>query len=159
DTLNQSPSFYGFTVNSPAEPNASWDYFDSYTVVVKAGTFGANGFGGVSIPLVHDSPSKLGFNAIVPTPSDGQVPNTPTARATYVDNGVTKTITASDDETVTIGSGSGGGGGGPADVQQGTVVFKDKSITIPLTDAGGSPATLVGLQLTWPAGNKKLTAV
>jgi hypothetical protein len=157
DDLNQSPAFYGYTLNSPAEPNASWDYFDTYTVVVKAGTFGANGFGSVALPLVHDSPSKLGFNAIVPVPCDGQVTNVATATASYVDNGVTKTLSASDSDTVLISTGSGGGG--PADVTEGTVTVKDKTVTIPLTDGGGSASTLVGLKLTWPSGNKRLLSV
>ena len=156
DTLNQAPSFYGFVVDSPAEPNPSWDYFDSYTVVVKAATFGAAGFGSVQIPSVHNSPSKLGFNAVYPTPCDGEITNTATATAHYVDNGVTMTTSATDDATVVIGSGSSGG---QSDVQQGAVTLKDRTVTILLTDNGSVAATLAGLKLTWPAGNKKLQQV
>jgi hypothetical protein len=91
DTINQSPAFYGFTTNSPTEtaplsnistPNAGWNYTDGYTVVIKGSTFGAAGFGGVTIPLVHDSPSKLGFNAITPTPCLDSVTNKVTVTAT-----------------------------------------------------------------------------
>lgn len=58
--LNQSPAFYGYTVDSPA-PEANfpiWDYVDGYTVVIKKAAFGASGFGSVSSPDVHNSPAK-----------------------------------------------------------------------------------------------------
>ena len=50
--LNQSPEFYRFAVDSPApESNyPTWDFYDSYTVVVSKNAFGASSFGGVSIP-------------------------------------------------------------------------------------------------------------
>lgn len=81
--LNQSPAFYGFTTNSPAPESSfpTWDYVDGYDIVVSHNAFGANGFGGVTLPLVHDSPSKLGFNAITPTPCNDCVTNTATATA------------------------------------------------------------------------------
>src|SRR4029077_12061546 len=73
------PAFVsGYTVNSP-QPEANFptfDYIDGYDVVVSHNAFGANGFGGVTLPLVHDSPSKLGINAITPTPCGNCSTNT-----------------------------------------------------------------------------------
>ncbi len=69
DNLNQSPAFYGYTVNSPAPESSfpTWDYVNGYTVVVSRNAFGAAGFGGVTIGLVHNSPAKKGNNAVTPT--------------------------------------------------------------------------------------------
>jgi hypothetical protein len=68
--LNQSPAFYGYTLNSPAPPAnfPTWDYVDGYTLVVKNSTFGASGFKSVAIPLVHNSPTKIGNFVVAPTP-------------------------------------------------------------------------------------------
>src|SRR5207249_438602 len=79
--LNQSPAFYGFTTDSPA-PEANyptWNYVDGYTVVVRGSTFGASGFGGVTIPLVHNSPSKSQPDAFSPMPCGGCITNIATA--------------------------------------------------------------------------------
>ena len=46
--LNQAPSYYGYIVDSPAEPDAGWDYVDGYEVIVSKAAFGAAGFGGVT---------------------------------------------------------------------------------------------------------------
>jgi hypothetical protein len=65
--LNQSPAFYSaYLVNSPAEPNANWEYVDGYSFTVKASAFGASGFGSVTSPDVHNSPAK----------KDGTTPST-----------------------------------------------------------------------------------
>src|SRR5262249_16929994 len=61
DNLIANPS--GFTTNSPANPAAvGWNVVDGYTVIVSGDYFdkagGVGGFGGVTIPFVHDSPSK-----------------------------------------------------------------------------------------------------
>jgi hypothetical protein len=100
DTLNQSPAFYGFTVNSPTPEAAfpAWDFVDGYTVIVRGSAFGPSGFGGVSVPLVHNSPSKLGFNAQIPVPCAACLTNT--ARATA--NAGNLPVTAIDDAFVCI---------------------------------------------------------
>ena len=64
-------------MNSPL-PEAdfpTWEYVDGYEVVVSGAAFGASGFGSVSVPSVHNSPSKLGFNEQKPTPCGGCVTN------------------------------------------------------------------------------------
>ena len=65
DDLNQSPAYYGFITNSPA-PGSSlfggWNPVNRYTIAVSGAAFGSNGFGGVTIPEVHDSPA-LPFTA------------------------------------------------------------------------------------------------
>ena len=101
--LNQSPAFHGFIVNSPA-PEANfptWDYLNSYTIVVRASAFGASGFGGVAVPSVHNSPSKLGFNEVLPKPCEACVTNlaTVTARANNL------TVSASDTASVCVNPG------------------------------------------------------
>jgi hypothetical protein len=88
DTLNQSPTFYGFIVNSPPEtsPNSSistppgWNYTDGYDVIVSKNAFGAAGFGGVTIPLVHNSPPKI-IDHVVVSNACSCVVNTATAFA------------------------------------------------------------------------------
>ena len=83
DNLNQSPAFYGYTVNSPA-PEANfptWDFGNGYTVEVSKVAFGANGFGGVSIPYVHNSPAKKGPGQVSPVPCPACVVNTATVTA------------------------------------------------------------------------------
>ena len=66
--LNQSSAFYGFTTDSPAPEasNPQWNYLNGYIVVVRASTFGASGFGGVTIPTVNNSPSKFGTSSMTP---------------------------------------------------------------------------------------------
>ena len=81
----------GKVVVDPAKAPGGWDHINSYTVVVKASTFGSAGFGAVSVPDQHNSPSKLGVNQIITTPEDSSVVNT--AKAT--DGNLTVTATAS----------------------------------------------------------------
>jgi hypothetical protein len=45
-----------------------WDYSITYEVLVSAAAFGPSGFGSVSVPYAHDSPSKLGQNTIIVVP-------------------------------------------------------------------------------------------
>jgi len=93
--LNQSPAFYGFTTNSPTPESSypTWDYVDGYTVVVSGATFGASGFGNVTVPSVHNSPAKIGSNEALPTPCKSDVTNT--ATVTAVAGSITLTATAS----------------------------------------------------------------
>lgn len=72
---------------------------------MSGAAFGASGFGGVTIPLVHDSPSKLGFNAITPAPCPTVVTNVATVTAQYGDT----TVTATDNETVQVTAPATGG--------------------------------------------------
>jgi hypothetical protein len=61
DNLNQSPVYYGFIINSPAAGSplfGGWNPVNRYTVAVSGAAFGSNGFGGVTVPEVHDSPAK-----------------------------------------------------------------------------------------------------
>jgi hypothetical protein len=65
-------------VNSPPTVSASdymlpvgtpyglWNFTNAYYMRISAAAFGASGFGSVSVGLVHDSPPKIGTNAIVP---------------------------------------------------------------------------------------------
>jgi hypothetical protein len=53
-------------VTNPAFTN--WDFKDSFEVTVSKAAFGTAGFGKVTIGEVHNSPSKLTTNAIIPTP-------------------------------------------------------------------------------------------
>ncbi len=94
--LNQSPAFYGYTTDSPPEPNPSWDYFNSYTVVVSGAAFGASGFGTVTVPAVHNSPPCR----YEPEPCEGCVTNIATVAA-VTDSG--EELTASDWAEVCIG--------------------------------------------------------
>jgi hypothetical protein len=81
--------FNQFTTNSPATaPNhlnpdgtidysqgyadpasaPGWVYSIQYEIEISASAFGPSGFGGVSVPAAHDSPSKFGQNTIVVVP-------------------------------------------------------------------------------------------
>src|ERR1051325_162170 len=99
-SLNQSPAFYGYTVNSPLPESSfpTWEYVDGYDGVIKGSAFGASGFGRVEIPLVHNSPSKLGFNAQTPSPCSSCVTNT----AVAIGQGSGTTVSASDTEVVCL---------------------------------------------------------
>ena len=52
-----------WTTNSPSSPGpdpacAAWEFKSIYQVTVNNSIFGPSGFGGVTVPLVHNSPSK-----------------------------------------------------------------------------------------------------
>ncbi|MEN6644962.1 MAG: SdrD B-like domain-containing protein [Armatimonadia bacterium] len=94
--LNQSSAYYGFTVNSPAEPDPNWNYNIMYQAVIKGSVFGTAGFGGFTIPSVHNSPPKIGDNLLEPKPCEADVTNTASLTATASDGTVlTATATAS----------------------------------------------------------------
>ena len=91
ENLKKSQFQTGYLVNSPSETiplsgvsvPAGWDYNNSYTVVVSKHAFGTNGFGGVSVPSVHDSPPKIGSsNLITPTNCNDCVVNVAIATGT-----------------------------------------------------------------------------
>ncbi len=110
--LNQSPAFYGFTTNSPAQPNANWNYVNSYTMEISSAAFGASGFGSVQVTTQHNSPSKLSFNEVIPEPCDAEATNVATATGTAVIDGIVTTLTATDSATVSIETGTTSTGGG-----------------------------------------------
>jgi len=64
------------TADSPATdadytPNptyAGWVFEVTYEMRVAGAPFGEAGFGGVDIPIVHDSPNKIGRNKVYPEP-------------------------------------------------------------------------------------------
>jgi len=63
-----------FTTNSPTSPGPdpacpAWEFKSIYKVTVSNATFGPSGFGGVTIPLVHNSPAKP---TTCPTGTGGQ---------------------------------------------------------------------------------------
>jgi len=81
--------FHQYTTNSPAataqldahgnidysrpylnSAAPGWDYSITCEVMISSAAFGPSGFGGVSVPYAHDSPSKFGQNTIpvVPIP-------------------------------------------------------------------------------------------
>ena len=72
---------YVLTQDSPAtdknyteNPNfPGWVFEDTYEFKVDGSLFAKNGFGGVSVPLIHDSPNKIGDNKIY-TKLDGVLP-------------------------------------------------------------------------------------
>ena len=79
--LNQSPAYYGVTVDSPPEPDPNWDYYNSYTVVLDGNAFGPSGFGLVDVVSQHNSPPKVGENHVDPEPCEKCVTNTATVTA------------------------------------------------------------------------------
>lgn len=99
DNLNQSPEFYGFTVDSPPppEPYPGWDYFNSYTIVVSGAAFEPSGFGGVTVLEVHNSPQMK----VEPWPCEECVTNTATVTATD-SIGLDIVATGTADETVCV---------------------------------------------------------
>ena len=54
-------------INYTENPNyAGWIFEVAYELRIAGGAFGTEGFGGVSIPVVHDSPNKIGKNKVYP---------------------------------------------------------------------------------------------
>jgi hypothetical protein len=53
----------------PQAPYQNWLYDVIYEVQVDKAAFGPNGFGAMSVPYIHASPSKLGTNTIIPAPA------------------------------------------------------------------------------------------
>jgi len=117
-TLDQSinkPGLTGFAVNSPLPESTygplGWEYVNGYEVVFKGSMFGPSGYGHVEIPIVHNSPSKKGFNAYLPKPCDTCITNTAVAVASCEQS--EDPITASATAVVCVtGLTPGGGGGG-----------------------------------------------
>jgi hypothetical protein len=105
---------------------ANWEFASAYEVTVRAAAFGDSGFGSVTIPSIHNSPSKMGFSEAMPQPCAEAPDTTPpsllapaditilawedsspahTGTATATDNsGADPSISYSD--TVNVGSGA-----------------------------------------------------
>lgn len=115
DDLNQSSAFFGYTTNSPAtsDPNfPNWNIVDGYTVVINPAAFGSNGFGWVTNPLIHNSPSMNGTDQISNVPMSSTPTNTATLTAAGVPT-TTTTATVVVTSTYTATGPSTGGGGAP----------------------------------------------
>lgn len=65
--VNSPPVSPAGTYNTSAS-FVTWDFTDTFEVVVKKTAFGAAGFGTVRVGVIHNSPAKSGSNAITPTP-------------------------------------------------------------------------------------------
>ncbi|MFO1429991.1 MAG: SdrD B-like domain-containing protein [Candidatus Competibacteraceae bacterium] len=68
-----SPTSY--TLTNPATYAKGWNFVNSYTVKIDKAAFGTAGFGSVGIGLIHNSPAKVGSNAINPQPCVGIPPS------------------------------------------------------------------------------------
>ena len=75
-TFASSPSL-DLSVDSPGadanyvvqDPNyAAWQFQVIYELKVSGDAFADNGFSGVTVPIVHDSPNKIGGNKVYPIP-------------------------------------------------------------------------------------------
>ena len=88
-------------VNSPAEPNPTWEYHIVHDLTIDNAAFGASGFGSVQVIEMHNSPSKNGYNLVEPTVVHKSVTNLATVVGTV--NG--SPVSDSDTETVHVGAG------------------------------------------------------
>jgi len=160
ESLNHTPPFPSlYTVNSPT-PEASfptWDYVDGYTVVVSHFAFGSAGFGGVTIPYVHNSPAKTGNNQVSPTPCGACIENI--ARLVTVDGqGEITSVLASDNAVVCTGSPIPPTP--PCLITQGALKIDKTTVQIPLKNNGSTAIFLNELDLAWAqAINGKLKKV
>ena len=143
-----------YLVNSPTPEAAfpNWDYVNGYTVVVSKNAFGAAGFGGVTIPFIHNSPAKTGNNQVSPTPCPGCITNIASA-GLMVDGAFT--VLATDHAIVCTG------GATPAClITEGTIKIDKEKIQLPIKNNGTADIFLSELTLSWPqAINGKLKKV
>ncbi len=94
ENLNKPPfvnNLAQYTVNSP-NANNDWESNMIYTVEITAGTFGASGFGSVSIVSQHNSPGKRSI--VNPNPCDACATNVATVTAQV--NGTLPVVTIVD---------------------------------------------------------------
>jgi hypothetical protein len=140
-----------YTTNSPT-PEASfpnWDYVDGYSVIVSSNAFGAAGFGGVTIPYVHNSPAKTGNNQVSPVPCTGCVTNIASVVTVDSSGGIVSTI-LTDDAVVCLGN--------PAPppsnclITKGAFKIDKNTIQIPLKNAGTANIVLTEVDLAWNQG-------
>ena len=156
DDLNMPQFVSGYTVNSPTEtsPNsgvsspAGWNYKNTYTVVVRGSAFGAAGFGGVTIPQLHNSPPKTGSGPFTPTNCNPCIVNIASVTGTAIVNGTNVTLTASDSAQVCFGT--SGGGGSSCNITEGKITLGTTKITVPIKNNGSTAIVLSEVDLTWP---------
>jgi hypothetical protein len=149
ESLNHTPPYPSlYTVNSPAPEGSvpTWDYVDGYTVIVSHFAFGAAGFGGVTIPYVHNSPPKTGVGQISPTPCGGCITNIGSVVVVNGGNTIGATL-ATDDAIVCTGDPNPP----PSDclITKGTLKIDKKTIQLPLKNNGTSDILLTEVDLTW----------
>src|SRR6185437_2970324 len=138
-----------YTVNSPS-PEASfpnWDYVDGYTVIVSKNAFGAAGFGGVTVPTQHNSPAKVGQNAVNPVPCGGCITNIATVVTVDGNNNILATV-ASDDAVVCVGSPTPPPPPGCI-VTKGATKIGPNNISLTLKNAGSANIVLSEVDLIW----------
>lgn len=66
-----APDSYALPAGSPY---VAWNFTDAYYMRISAAAFGTSGFGSVMVGEVHDSPPKIGTNAVTPAVCDGAEP-------------------------------------------------------------------------------------
>ena len=55
----------------PASFPGGWNFVNSYYVKISKAAFGASSFGSVQMGVIHDSPPKVGSNAVTVAPCSG----------------------------------------------------------------------------------------
>jgi hypothetical protein len=152
DTLNQSPTFYSFKTNSPPETSPlsdvsippGWNYVNGYHVIVSHNAFGAAGFGRVTVPLVHNSPSKA-IDQIIVSNVCACVVNTATAFAVQG-----TTIIASDTDSAQVCFAPQSAGSTACKLTVGAVKFGAGGLTLPIKNSGSTTVFMNDLELSWP---------
>jgi hypothetical protein len=67
--LNSPPTISSSSYTLLAgSPFSAWNFTNSYSVRISSAAFGSSGFGRVALGLVHNSPPKVGSNAVNPVP-------------------------------------------------------------------------------------------
>jgi hypothetical protein len=127
---------------------------DGYTVVVSSNAFGAAGFGGVTIPYVHNSPAKTGNNQVSPVPCGDCITNT--ARVFRANGQQITNATA----TATVCTGDAVPPSPPCNLTQGALKIDKNTIQVPIKNNGTSDIFLTEVDLTWAqAINGKLKKI
>jgi len=102
ENLNRSPAYYGFTTDSPPEPDPHWDYFSRYTVEIAAEAFGPSGFGAVDVVTQHNSPAKNDQENVDPEPCERCITNPAYVPARAPDSNGIMVPVWSDSDTATV---------------------------------------------------------
>jgi hypothetical protein len=130
-----------YTVNSPSPESSfpNWDYVDGYTVIVS------------------NSPAKTGNNQVNPLPCGGCITNIASVVTVDANNNILATV-ASDDAVVCTGTPT------PPPLTciltSGAFKIDNKTIQLPIKNAGSAAVLLTELDLTWDqAVNGKLTKI
>jgi len=149
DSLNSTPPFPSlYTVNSPTPEGSkpTWDYVDGYTVIVSSNAFGAAGFGGVTVPTVHNSPAKTGNNQVWFVPCGGCITNIASVVTVGSGNVILATV-ATDDAIVCTGTPT------PPPptclITPGAFKIDKNTIQLPLKNNGAANIVLSELDLSW----------